>query len=383
MPKFPRTRRHFANLHVILWLELLLVPCVVSAGVLLSSLMGSCIDEEGKPMAGTVLRFTDPANGRHFEVTSNSEGRFTYIAVEPSRYRLDVIRNRKQQVSFANIDLQWSTHPLLIEINLHLNSVKVTRQVLLAESFQTESPPSAIAAPPNTDEDIVRAINQQLAATKAFMDVQNWEGARAAAETATEIDPKRDLPWAWLASVYCQQASHATGSADSLLRNCIRYYGYAIAIAPSATYYNNLGTAYTSMKQWKEAAENFRAAGQASSEHAGLYHQNLGAALLKQAESGPAGDAQQTLQLAADAFSLAAAAKPPIPEAYYWKGLCQLRLAALGAPGSSYKLAGESFVRYLQLAPRGHFASEAVAMVEGLKDVPVGAGPVNPVPQPK
>ncbi len=383
MPKLPRTRRHFVSLRTILWLAPLLVSCTVSAGVLLSSLMGSCIDENGKAMAGAVLRFTDPATGRHFEVTSNSEGRFTYIAVEPSRYRLDVIRDRKQQVSFANVDLQWSSHPLLIEINLQLNSVKVTRQVLLAESFQTESPPSEITSPPNTDKTIADAINQQIAAAKAFMDAENWEGARAAAEAATAIDPKRDLPWAWLASVYCQQASHATVPADSLLQNCIRYYKYAIAIAPSATYYNNLGTAYTSMKQWREAADNFRTAGQISPDHAGLYHKNLGAALLKQAESGPADDTQETLQLAADAFSLAAAAVPPIAEAYYWKGLCQLRLAALGAPGSTYKSTGESFQHYLQLAPKGQYAAEARAMVDGLKDVPADAGSVSPLPQPK
>lgn len=358
------------------FLVILLAGHIGSAGVLLSSLMGTCFDEEGKPMAGAVLRFTDPANGRHFEVRSNVEGRFSYIAVEPSRYRLDVLRDRKPQSSFASVDLQWSSHPLLMEISLQHNSVRVTRQVLLAEAFQTESPPFALTSPPNTDEAIVRAINQQLAAARAYMDAENWENARAAAKAATEIDPKRDLPWAWLANVYCAEASRTTAPAGSLLQNCIQNYKYAIAIAPNATYYNNLGTAYCSMKHWKEAAENFSAAEQLNPDH-GLYHQNLGAALLKQAEALPNGDTRETLKLAADAFSRAAAATPPIPEAYYWKGLCQLRLAALDAPGASYKLADESLQHYLQLAPGGHYASEARTMVEGLKDLAVAEN-VNP-----
>ena len=358
------------------FLVILLAGHIGSAGVLLSSLMGTCFDEEGKPMAGAVLRFTDPANGRHFEVRSNVEGRFSYIAVEPSRYRLDVLRDRKPQASFASVDLQWSSHPLLMEISLQHNSVRVTRQVLLAEAFQTESPPFALTSPPNTDEAIVRAINQQLAAARAYMDAENWENARAAAKAATEIDPKRDLPWAWLANVYCAEASRTTAPAGSLLQNCIQNYKYAIAIAPNATYYNNLGTAYCSMKHWKEAAENFSAAEQLNPDH-GLYHQNLGAALLKQAEALPNGDTRETLKLAADAFSRAAAATPPIPEAYYWKGLCQLRLAALDAPGASYKLADESLQHYLQLAPGGHYASEACTMVEGLKDLAVAEN-VNP-----
>ena len=331
--------------------------------------MGTCLDEEGNPMPGAVLRFTDPGNGRHFEVTSNAEGRFIYTAVQPSRYRVDVIRNRKPQASFTNIDLQWSSQPLLVEINLQSNSVKVTRQVLLAESFRTEAPPSTITPSANTDEALARAINQQIAAAKAFMDAENWESARAAAKSATEVDSKRDLPWAWLAYVYCEEAARSTEPSDSALQNCVQNYQYAIAIAPHATYYNNLGAAYSSMKQWKEAAENFRAAAQLNPDHATLYRENLGAALLQQADTMPNSDALETMQLAAEAFSQAAAAQPPIPEAYYWKGLCQLRLAALSAPGASYTSAQESFQGYLQLAPTGHYASQARVMVESLKDL--------------
>ena len=369
-----RTRLLHAGLLLAVSLAQMVHPRVVSAGVLLTALDGICFDEDGKPLVGAILRFTDPANGRHFEVTSNDQGKFTYIAVEPSRYRLDLIRAHQQQVSFAKIDLQWSSHPLLLEINLQRNSVKVTRQVLLAEAFQTESPPPAMSSLADTDDASVRAINQQLAAAKAYMDTGDWEKARAAAKAATEIDPRRDLPWAWLANTNCAQASHTTGPADSLLQTCVQSYRSAIAIAPSSTYYNNLGAAYSALKQWNDAADAFRTAVQLNPEHAALYHQNLGAALLKQAESTNNNDPQKALGLAAEAFSVAASAVPPILDAYYWKGLCQLRLAALEAAGASYKSADESFRQYLQVDPGGPYAEEARAMVDGLKNLGAGKG---------
>jgi tetratricopeptide (TPR) repeat protein len=380
MPPPLQPRFLSARLPVILSFTFLLFPCLVSAGIWLSSLVGTCLDEEGKPMADAVLRFTDPANGKRFEVTSNSEGRFTYIAVQPSKYRLDVIRARHQQATFPSVYLEWSSQPLLVEINLQKNSVKVIRQVLLAESFGSEQPAPAIAASEGPDAAVVRAINQKIAAAKAFMEAGDWDNALTEARAATALGPQRDLPWAWLADVYCEMAAHQPASADSSLQSCVKNYQYAIAIAPHATYYNNLGAAYSSMKQWKEATDNFHSAVTLTPDHAALYHQNLGAVLLKQAESVTGTDTLNTLQLAAAEFSLAVSSPPPLPEAYYWLGLCQLRLAASEAPGSSYKSAGESLRRYLQLLPDGPHAAEARAMIEGLQNLPIDHPNADPRP---
>jgi tetratricopeptide (TPR) repeat protein len=237
---------------------------------------------------------------------------------------------------------------------------------MLAEAFGSELPASALVVPDNGDATAALAINRQIAAAQAFMQAGDWPNAEAAAKAATEIDPKRDLPWAWLANVYCEEASHASASADSLRRSCIQNYKFAIAIASNATYFNNLGAAYSALNQWHDAAENFRAAAQLNPDHAALYHQNLGTALLKQAEALPDGDSAKTLQSAAEEFSLAAASIPSISEANYWKGLCQLRLTALNTPGVTYAMAGESFQRYLRVAPDGRYASGARAMLEGL-----------------
>ncbi|HVP56074.1 MAG TPA: carboxypeptidase regulatory-like domain-containing protein [Candidatus Eisenbacteria bacterium] len=363
--------RRTHSLPAILFFAILLTPALASAGIWLSSITGACVDEDGKPLAGAALRFTDPTNGRHFEVTTGPDGKFTYIAVEPAHYRLEIYRARHQQVTFPGVFLEWSHQPLLVEINLQKNSVTVTRQVILAESFTSEQP--ALATPEGKDAAMALAINKQIAAAKAFMDAGDWDSALSAAKAATEIDPTRDLPWAWLANVFCEEAAHTTGPIESMLQSCVQNYRYAIAIAPNATYYNNLGAAYSALKNWKDAADNFRTAAQINPDHAALYHQNLGAALMNQAESLPNHEAFGTMQLALGEFSLAAAATPPVSEAYYWVGLCQLRLAAAEVSGSSYKLADESLRRYLQLAPTGQYASQARAMLDGLQDFVTGA----------
>ena len=378
MVKLLRIRAVAVRVSVALMLAFLFGPPLAWAGIWLSSITGTCVDEDGKPMAGAALRFTDPTNGRHFEVTSGSDGKFFYIAVQPAHYRLDIYRAHHQQVTFPGVHLEWSQEPLLVEINLQKNAVTMTRQVLLAETFATERP--ALATPEGKDAAAARAINQQIALAKAFMDAGDWDHALTAAKAATEIDPNRDLPWAWLANVYCEEASHTSSPTNSLLQNCIQNYKYAIAISPNLAYYNNLGAAYSSLKNWMEAAENFRAAAHLNPEHAALYHQNLGAALFNQAEALPASEALTTLQLAVTEFSSAVASMPPVPEAYYWIGLCQLRLAAAEVSGSSYKLADDALRRYLELAPGGPYAIQTRVMLVGLQEFATGARHVDAKP---
>ncbi len=332
----------------------------------MSSVTGTCVDEQDKPLTNAVLRFTDPSNGRHFEVKSDADGKFAYIAVEPSYYRLDIIRDRRPNVSFPPIFLQWSSQPLIVELNLQTNSLRVTRQVKLSETFGTEEPALSAVVSGGGGEEKARALNQQIASIKSFVDQGDWENALTAAKAATELDPNRDLSWAWLASVYCAKASQ-TESTTNLLQNCIENYKRAIAISPSATYYNNIGAAYSSLKAWNDAVESFQAAVQSGGNASPLYHENLGAALFNLSESVEDKARLQTLQRARKEFAaVVSAASAANSEAFYWLGLCDLRLAAATDSGSTYDSADQAFRRYLQLSPGGRFSAEARAMVNGL-----------------
>jgi tetratricopeptide (TPR) repeat protein len=343
-------------------------PVLLTAGVWLSAITGTCMGEDGKPLAEAILRFTDPTNGKQFEVTTNSEGRFTYIAVAPSLYRLEVVRTKHQTVTFPELYLEWSSRPLVLEIDLRSHSAKVTRQVLVAESFGTEPPPPAEPVPDKGDTNAARAINEKIAATQVYIAKRDWDSALSAAKSATEIDPKRDLPWAWLANVYCSEAQTSTSPPSTTVQNCIHYYQQAISITPNPTYFNNIGVAYSSLQQWDKAADNFHAATMASPENNALYRANLGAALLKQSENSDKTDTVRALQSAEHEFSQAAVAIPALNEVYYWKGLCELRLAAMEVPGYTYPMASESFSRYLQLVPQGRYVADAKDMLAGLKN---------------
>jgi Tfp pilus assembly protein PilF len=363
----PARRNHLTLLIASMALSLLLCSSDLSAAVWLTAITGTALDETGNPLASALLRFTDPANGRSFEVTSNAEGRFSYIAVQPSHYRLEVIRPRHHPLTFSDVFLDWSSEALLLSIDLRTNSVKVTRQVMLQETFVTEPPTSTLPIAENSDAAVARAINDRLSAARRYIAAADWASAISAAKSATEIDPNRDLPWAWLANVYCSEAQHTSTPPADTLNNCIKYYGYAIAIAPSPPYLNNVGVAYTRLGDWDKAAENFRAALQPSPDNAALYHLNLGAMLLKQSEAS-ADIAPSLLQAARDEFAAAATATPAINEAYYWKGLCELRLAANGVDGMTYQMVRESLAHYLQLVSQGHHVLEAQAILEGLNE---------------
>jgi hypothetical protein len=62
-------------------------------------------------------------------------------------------------------------------------------------------------------------------------------------------------------------------------------------------------------------------------------------------------------------------------EVFYWKGICQLRLAANRE--GSYKEAGDAFQRYLALAPHGRFAAEVDAMLKALPSVEAAGTPTR------
>jgi len=332
----------------------------------LAAVTGSVVNEDGQPCASAVLRFTDTTNGRHFEVTTDRAGHFTHIAVRPSHYRLEVIRHSQRPASFPDIDLEWSARPLLVDIDLGAQTVKISRQVQLAETFGSESPPPTLPSNRTSYDPTVDAINEKIAAAQTAMNSGNWDEALAAAKSATEIDPNRDLPWAWLANVNCQEARRVPAQALSSLQACIRNYQSAIAISPQAAYFNNLGSAFASLNEWTAAIDQFRAAQKASSNDISLYHLNLGIALLRQSELTATSTAGAEMQSAVAEFSAAASSVPAMNEAYYWKGLCELRLAALETKGFTFQSARDSFTRYLQLVPDGPYAYDARSMIEAL-----------------
>lgn len=343
---------------------LLLSPQVAAAGIWLASLDGVCVDEHGQPMTGTAIHFIDPANGKHFEVRTSAEGKFFYIAAPPSIYRLQIKRDRQPPVIFEGVDIPWSSQPLVVEINLERDTVTVTRKTVLPEFFRQDESPTALLAQENGDEAQVAAINQQLTAAKRFSDAGDWEEAIGALWNAIEIDRNRDLPWALLSAAYYGAAARSPERSQTLLEQSVTSYQKAIAIAPLAPYHNNLGNTYVKLKQYDGAIEQYRQAELLNPGQSAVYQQNIGMALVEEAQSRPNGAAIELLHHALEAFSHVTTVDAENAEVAYWKGICQLRLAASGQ--GSYKSVTEEFQNYLRLAPQGRFAAEVQAMLHAI-----------------
>jgi tetratricopeptide (TPR) repeat protein len=351
---------------------LLSVPAAF-AGIWLASLDGTCVDEHGRSLSNTTVHFTDPKNGKYFDVRTDAAGKFFYIAAQPSIYTLLIKRDRRPPVIFEDVDIPWSSQPLLLEVDLEHNTVTVTRKTVLPEFFRQDESQAALLAQGNGDQATVTAINQQLAAAKQLSDRGDWQGAIRALWNAVEIDANRDLPWALLGAAYYGAATHSADGGKPQLEQCVTSYQKAIAIAPAAAYYNNLGNAYVKLKQYDDAVEQYRQAELLSPDQSSLYQQNIGMALVEQAQSHPDDSALELLQQALAAFNHVPAGETTNPEVFYWKGICQLRLAANGK-GSYKDVAGE-FQSYLKLAPHGRFAAEVEAMLRALPSVESGATP--------
>ncbi len=334
---------------------------------ILVSLDGTCLDEHGKPLSDTAVHFTDPKNGKYFHVRTDASGKFFYIAAQPSIYTLLIKRGRKPPVIFEDVDIPWSSQPLLVEVNLERNTVTVTRKTVLPEFFRQDESQAALLAQGNGDQATVASIDQQLAAAKQLSDRGDWQGAIRALWNAIEIDPNRDLPWALLGAAYYGAATHSAEGGKAQLEQCVTSYQKAIAIAPSAAYHNNLGNAYVKLKQYDDAVEQYRQAELLNPDQSSLYQQNIGMALVEQAQSRPNDSAIELLERALQAFSHVSDVEPKNAEVFYWKGICQLRLAANGL--GSYKDVATEFQSYLKLAPQGRFAAEVQAMLKALPSV--------------
>ncbi len=351
-------------------LTLLLSGQAALATIWLASLDGVCVDEHGKPLAGTVVHFTDPKNGKYFDVRTDSAGKFFYIAAQPSIYTLLIKRDRRPPVIFDDVDIQWSSQPLQLEVNLERNTVTITRKTMLPEFFRQDETQAALLSQGRSDQATVAAINQQLAAAKQLSDQGDWQGAIRDIWNAIEIDPHHDLPWALLGAAYYDAATHTAEDSQALLEKCVTSYQKAIAIAPVATYCNNLGNAFAKLRQYDDAIEQYRQAELLNPNQSSLYQQNVGMALVEEAQARPSDSALELLQRALEAFGQVREVEAKNAEVFYWKGICQLRLAANGR--GSYEDVAAEFQSYLTLAPQGRFAADVEAMLKALPSVEKG-----------
>lgn len=178
---------------------------------------------------------------------------------------------------------------------------------------------------------------------------------------AGEMSPDQEVIWANLGDAEVRLAKTKTGAEhDDALSKGADAYKKALELKPDdAGVHNNYGLALAQSKKFDEAQAELAKAAQLDPQSAGKYYFNLGALLVNNGQTEPAGDA----------FRKAIETDPNFADAHYQLGIILIGKAKLGEDGKYVPVAGtrEAFEKYLSLKPDGPYAETAKSMIASLQ----------------
>ena len=172
--------------------------------------------------------------------------------------------------------------------------------------------------------------------------------------------PDQSVIWANLGDAEVNLSKTKTGAEhDDALNKAMDAYKKTLELKPDdAGVHNNYALALAQSKKFDEAQAELAKAAQLDPPSAGKYYYNLGALLVNNNQSEPAGAA----------FKKAIDADPNYADAQYQYGIYLIGKAKLGADGKYDPVPGtrEAFQKYLELKPDGPFADSAKGMLASL-----------------
>lgn len=205
-----------------------------------------------------------------------------------------------------------------------------------------------------------KALNDAFNGGMEALKTKQYDAAVQAFAKASELDAKQHVIWAQLAESYMGVGGTKTGQeqTDTYAKG-LEAYGKAIELLPTdAAYHNNFGLALVKAKKFAEAQAELEKAAQLDPTNAGRYFYNLGAVLVNNGQTEPAGIA----------FKRAIDADPNYADAQYQYGIYLLSKATTTADGKVIPPPGtkEAFQKYVELRPDGPFAESAKGMISSL-----------------
>jgi tetratricopeptide (TPR) repeat protein len=192
------------------------------------------------------------------------------------------------------------------------------------------------------------------------MNAKQFDVAVAQFTKATEMAPDQPVIWANLGDAQVSLAKTKTGAEhDDALTKATDSYKKTLELRPDdAGIHNNYALALAQAKKFDEAEAELGKAAQLDPPSAGKYYYNLGALLVNNGQSEPAGQA----------FKKAIDADPKYADAQYQYGIYLIGKAKLGTDGKYEPVPGtrEAFQAYLELKPDGVNAESAKGMLASL-----------------
>jgi len=347
-----------------------------------SSLEGDVKGEDGAPLKGALIKIDRLDIKGHYQVKTDKKGHYFHAGLPLGTYKITLEVDGKD-VDFVDKVRTQLGDPVPVNFDMHATAARRQALSAAAEKGQlTQEQQRGLSAEQKAALDKAtkersaalaknKALNEAFNGGMEAMKAKQFDTAVQQFTKATEMDANQTVVWAQLADAYAGLAGVKTGAEhDDAMNKSLEAFQKAIALKPDdPAYHNNYALALAKAKKFDEAQAELGKAATIDPPNAGKYYYNLGALLVNNGQTEPAGAA----------FKKAIEADPNYADAQYQYGIYLIGKAKLGSDGKYEPVEGtrEAFEKYLQIKPDGPFAESAKGMLASLTG-PVDTSYQNP-----
>ena len=321
----------------------------------LTAMVGHCIDQQGKPIAGATIVFQELDVRQQYRVKTNKQGFYQHYGLPLGLYKVSLLGPDGKVVAAVN-DVQTQM-AVTKTLNFDL------RKMLHAAPAAPPPPPGGIALGAvnaqsaaavrelQQRQKLVAQINALVAQHDAAVKAGQWPQAIASIQQAIALDPRLGVLHADLGDAYSGARQYPQALAA---------YQQAIALEPkNADYLIGLGNAQLGAGHPHAAMQAFRQAGGVNPSQAKIALFNEGVKFYNQSR----------MHLAAGALGAALQLDPSLAEAWFLRGMALLSSATVDPKTGQIvapPAAAAALQKYLQLQPQGPHAATVRATLQAL-----------------
>src|ERR1700733_2252102 len=336
-----------------------------------TSLEGDVKGEDGQPLKGALVKIDREDIKGHYQVKTDKKGHYFHAGLPIGTYKISLEVDGKD-VDFVDKVRTTLGDPVVNNFDEHANAQKRQAMTQAADSGTlTKDQERGLTAEQKAAlEKQTKERAQALAKNKGLNDAFNagmqamtakqYDVAVQQFSKGSELDANQNVVWAQLADAYVGLAGTKTGPEhDEAMTKGLDAFQKALTLKPDdAAYHNNYALALAKAKKFDEAQAELAKAATLDPPSAGKYYYNLGALLVNNGQTEPAGQA----------FKKAIDADPNYADAQYQYGIYLIAKAKVGTDGKITPVDGtrEDFEKYLQLNPDRPFAASAKAMLHSM-----------------
>jgi tetratricopeptide (TPR) repeat protein len=336
-----------------------------------TSLEGDVKAADGSPVKGALVKIDRKDIKGHYQVKTDKRGHYFYAGLQKGVYKITLEVESKDVDSVDNVHTQFGDPtPINFDMKMEAQRQQETTKQLesgnLSDELKRQLSPEQKAALEKAAKERTQSMAKNKALNDAFgggmeaLRAKQYDTAVQQFSKASEMDANQHVVWAQLAESYVGVADSKTGPEhDEALAKALDAFQKAMTLKPDdASYHNNYALALAKSKKFDDAQAELGKAAQIDPPNAGKYYYNLGALLVNNGQTEPAGQA----------FKKAIEADPNYADAQYQYGVYLVAKAKVSADGKVTPVDGtrEAFQKYLELKPDGAFAVSAKAMLDSI-----------------